>query len=156
MVLAGSTYDKVKFVHDYLVDLITYDQTGKENNSNLYGALIEGACVCEGYAEAFKAILDKLDIPCVIVYGSGIDALGNTESHAWNYVKMNDGKWYAVDTTWDDPIIIGSGSVAGYDKYKYFLKGSENFESTHISDGDVSGTGQNFSYPKLSAKDYSK
>lgn len=150
----GNTYDKVKYVHDYIVDLITYDQTGKINNSNIYGALIERTCVCEGYAESFKLILDKLNIPCIIVYGDGIDSNGRTEAHAWNYVKMEDDKWYAVDATWDDPIIIGNGSSLGIDRHKYFLKGSGDFSQTHTADGDVSGQGQVFVYPELSYTNY--
>ena len=149
----GTTYDKVKFVHDEIVNTINYDQTLGVNSSNLYGALVENSCICEGYAEAFKVILDELDIPCVIVYGDGIDSEGNTEAHAWNYVKMDNEKWYAVDTTWDDPIIIG-GSNFGVNEYKYFLKGSKNFLDSHKPNGDVSGEGQVFDYPTLSEADY--
>lgn len=150
----GSTYDKVKYVHDYLVNLITYDQTGRVNNSNIYGALVEETCVCEGYAESFKLILDKLNIPCVIIYGDGIDSTGRVEAHAWNYVKMENGNWYAVDTTWDDPIIIGNGNSYGVDRHKYFLKGREDFSKTHVENGDVSGQGQIFKYPELSYTNY--
>lgn len=150
----GSTYDKVKYVHDYLVDLMSYDQTDKINNSNVYGALIEKTCVCEGYAESFKLILDKLNIPCVIVYGDGIDSSGRTEAHAWNYVKMDDDNWYGVDATWDDPIIIGNGSATGVDRHKYFLKGRGDFSKAHAENGDVSGHGQIFKYPALSYTNY--
>ena len=151
---SGTTYDKVKFVHDEIVNEITYDQNLGINSSNMYGALIENKCVCEGYAESFKAIMDVLDIPCVIVYGDGVDSNGSQEAHAWNYVKMDNGKWYAIDTTWDDPIIIG-GSSAGVNRYQYFLKGSTTFFGNHKEDGDVSGEGQIFEYPTLSETDYS-
>lgn len=77
-----------------------------------------------------------------------------TEPHAWNYVKMEDDNWYAVDTTWDDPIIIGGGSVFGVNKHKYFLKGSNDFFQTHVEDGDVSGKGQVFEYPTISTTNY--
>ena len=150
----GTNYDKIKFVHDELINLITYDKSLGTNSSNIYGALVENRCVCEGYAESFKIILDALNIPCVVVYGDGIDAEGNTEAHAWNYVKMDNGRWYAVDTTWDDPIIIGNGSASGIDRYKYFLKGSRNFIETHKPDGNVSGEGNTFEYPTLSEIDY--
>lgn len=150
----GSTYDKVKFIHDELVNRIEYNQESNVNNSNIYGAIIENKCVCEGYAEAFKYMLDKLEIPCVIIYGTGIDSSGNQEAHAWNYVKMDNGNWYAVDSTWDDPIIIGNGRLTDKARYRYFLKGSDNFNSTHIEDGDVSKTGQTFRYPTLSKTDY--
>ncbi len=150
----GSTYDKVKYVHDYIVDLMSYDQTEKINNANVYGALIEKTCVCEGYAESFKLILDRLNIPCVIIYGDGIDSRGRTEAHAWNYVKMEDGNWYGVDATWDDPIIIGNGSAAGVDRHQYFLKGRGDFSKNHVENGDVSGHGQIFKYPALSYTNY--
>lgn len=150
----GSTYDKIKIVHDELVNRIEYNQESNVNNSNIYGALIQNKCVCEGYAEAFKYILDRLDIPCVTVYGTGIDKDGSSEAHAWNYVKMDNDAWYAVDSTWDDPIIIGNGRITDKIRYRYFLKGSDNFNSTHIEDGDVSKTGQTFKYPILSRTDY--
>lgn len=150
----GSTKDKIKHIHDELVDRISYNQERDVNNSNIYGALIQKKCVCEGYAEAFKYILDKIDIPCVVIYGTGIDSKGDTEAHAWNYVKMDDDKWYAVDVTWDDPIIIGNGKLTDRSRYRYFLKGSDNFSATHIENGDVSNTGQSFKYPELSKTDY--
>ena len=75
------------------------------------------------------------------------------ESHAWNYVQMDDGKWYAVDTTWDDPVIAGS-NLTDRLRYKYFLVGSTRFVSNHEEDGDVSHTGQKFTYPVLSTNDY--
>lgn len=150
----GSIKDKIKFVHDELVNRIEYNQVTHVNNANIYGALIQNKCVCEGYAEAFKFLLDKLDIPCVIIYGEGINESGEGEAHAWNYVKMEDDNWYAIDATWDDPIIIGNGYLSESRRYKYFLRGSENFLSTHYEDRDVSKTGQNFAYPALSKYDY--
>ena len=154
----GSTYDKVKYVHDWIVDNIEYDNDGIDNNDNIYGTFINRKVVCEGYAEGFKFLLDKLNIPCVLVYGDGYDSSGNIEAHAWNYVKMDDEKWYAVDTTWDDPLYIGNvtSSIRNSKKYIYFLKGATNFNESHINDGDVSGTGQNFKYPELSETDYKR
>lgn len=86
-----------------------------------YGVLVRKQGVCEGYARAFKAVMDKLGINCIQVQGahqySGEVAVG----HMWNYVEITDsnpatssvakmraartigGKWYAVDATLDDP-----------------------------------------------------
>lgn len=152
----GSTYDKVKYVHDWIVDNVEYDNDDLDNNDNIYGTFVNKKVVCEGYAEALKFMLDKLNIPCVLVYGEGYDDNGNTEAHAWNYVQMDDEKWYAVDPTWDDPIYVGSanGILTNSKKYAYFLKGSDTFNKNHVSDGDVSGTGQDFKYPELSKEDY--
>ena len=150
----GTTYDKVKYVHDRIIEMAEYDQEKLDNNSNMYGLFVNGKAVCEGYAEGFKYIMDKLNIPCVIIYGNGIDDNGGSEFHSWNEVMMDDGKWYAVDTTWDDPIVIGGGRISYETKHRYFLKGSTNFSGTHINEPDVSGTGQNFYYPELSVTDY--
>lgn len=149
-----TTYDKVKYVHDYIITNTSYDQTDGINSNNLYGCLVNHTAVCEGYADAFKYILDKLQIPCVMVFGNGVKGDGSQEYHSWNYVKMEDGNWYAVDTTWDDPIVIGNGVLPEREKYVFFLKGKRSFATRHIEQNDVSGTGQNFTYPTLSDRDY--
>ena len=151
----GSRYNKILYVHDWLVDNLEYD-SNNDNKDNIYGTFVNKKVVCEGYAEGLKYLLDKLNIPCVLVYGMGYDDSGKAEAHAWNYVQMEDGKWYAVDTTWDDPIYVGSSNSLIQNDYKhmYFLKGSKKFNANHVSDGDVSGSGQNFKYPELSEEDY--
>lgn len=150
----GTTYDKVKYVHDYIINTTSYDEDSTLNNGNIYGTLVNHKAVCEGYAETIKYLLDKLDIPCVIVYGDGLKEDGSKEYHSWNYVRMDDGNWYAIDATWDDPIIIGNGTLPESEKYIYFLKGSSSFSSSHIEEKDVSGTGQSFKYPKISANNF--
>ncbi len=64
------------------------------------GALEKGVAVCDGYAKAFKLIMDHYGIPCKRVVGTG-----NGQSHAWNLVQIGS-KWYHVDTTWNDPIYV--------------------------------------------------
>lgn len=61
--------------------------------------------------------------------GTATNSQGETENHAWNYVQLN-GIWYAVDCTWDDPIIIGNGKINESIKYQYFLKGSKEFNTS--------------------------
>lgn len=147
----GNTYNNIKMVHDYLVDNIEYDTSiSKSNIYDIYGALINHVAVCEGYARSFKYILDSMQIPCVIVIGTGTNSRGETERHAWNYVQLQ-GSWYAVDCTWDDPIIVGGGSISQSSKYKYFLKGRNEFYSDHIPSGYFTTGGKEFSYPNLSS-----
>lgn len=73
---------------------------------------------------------DKLGIPCVPAFGdvqSGSDA--SWLSHAYNYVQMEDGKWYAIDVTWNDPSASpakgGVGKIPGYENANYFLIGGK-------------------------------
>lgn len=150
----GNVYEDMKVVHDYLVDNISYDSSiSKSNIYNIYGALINKECVCEGYARAYKYILDELNIPCILVIGTATNGEGNTENHAWNYVKLNN-SWYAVDTTWDDPIIIGGGILNKKSKYRYFLKGKETMDQDHITSGQFTENGKEFAYPNLSETDF--
>ena len=147
-------YEDIKIVHDYLVESIEYDQTLSEPNIyNIYGAIVNRRCVCEGYSKSFKYILDSLDIPCVIVAGLGTNPEGNTENHAWNYVEL-EGNWYAIDCTWDDPILIGSGFIPYSARYKYFLKGEKEFSESHIPNGKFTEDGKQFEYPSLNFYNY--
>ena len=151
----GDDYEDIKMVHDYLVDNIEYDTSiSADNIYDVYGALVNRVAVCEGYARSFKYILDEMGIPCVLVIGTGTNSRGEIERHAWNYVELQ-GNWYAVDCTWDDPIIVGSGSVSKSSKYKYFLKGSSEFYSDHTPSGQFTPGGKEFSYPTLSTNSFS-
>lgn len=151
--VSGNIENQIKTVHDYLIEKIEYDSTlSKENIYNVYGALINKCTVCEGYARAFKSIMDDLNIPCVIACGTAINSKGETENHAWNYVEIND-NWYAIDVTWDDPIIIGNGYVDKSINYKYYLKGSNDFFLNHTEKGDIVGDAR-FIYPTLSYSNY--
>lgn len=150
----GDEYQKIKKVHDLLVSNLSYEQTlTGANIRNIYGALCEREVVCEGYAKAYKYLLDQIGIENIIVVGYGSNSAGSREEHAWNYVKL-EGNWYAVDVTWDDPIIQGGGKLKNKDKYKYFLKGAQNFNDTHKATGKTSQGGITFAYPKLSIADY--
>ena len=150
----GNIYEDIKMVHDYLVDNIEYDTSLSKNNIyDVYGALINKVAVCEGYARSFKYILDEMGIPCVLVIGTGTNSRGETERHAWNYVEINS-NWYAVDCTWDDPVVVGGGNLPQSSKYKYFLKGANEFNQDHIASGQFTEGGKVFTYPSLSSSSY--
>lgn len=154
--ILDNNFAKILYVHNWIIDNTKYDTSlNKPNNNNIYGGLVKKEIICEGYAKTFKYILDELDIPCVLVCGTGIDENGKTEKHAWNYVYL-DGNWYAVDVTWDDPIIIGKGTLNNTLRYKYFLKGSEEFNKNHIEEGKFTKEGIEFDYPELNKINYNK
>ena len=151
----GSTYNKVKYVHDYLVENTEYDSTiSNPDIYNIYGTLIRKSSVCEGYAKSFKYLMDALNIPCVIVIGNATNSSGESESHAWNYVQINN-IWYAVDCTWDDPVVVGGGRVSNSAKVRYFLKGANTFNTDHFPNGQFTQNGKIYEYPNLSQNDYS-
>ena len=150
-----SRYQQLLRAHNYICEKTTYT-TGAYAHS-AYGALVDGSSVCDGYAMAFKAVCDQLDIPCVEVSGTGISA-NSTESHMWNLVQMENGKWYGVDATWDDHsdtiyttyFLVGSKTTAKAD----FGLGA--FSETHVPSGyfyDDTET-KEYAYPKQSGSRY--
>ena len=96
-----SDYEKVKAVHDYIITKNHYVY----QSGGAFEAVFMGHSECNGYALAFYAFMNELDIP--VTYETG-------DNHMWNTVML-DGIWYNIDLTWDDP---GDGSV----HYDYFLK----------------------------------
>lgn len=96
--------------------------------SALTGMTTTNAPVCESYAKAFNVLCNKVGVPCKCVVGFAkgrADEAG--ESHMWNEVQMDDRKWYAVDVTWNDPIVKGKSQVkvSGYESEFWFLLGGE-------------------------------
>lgn len=152
--LTGNTYKDVKKIHDFLVDNVEYDQNSQATGTyTIYGALVEKKCVCDGYTRAFKYITDSVGIKCIIMQGTATNTQGKTEKHAWNAVNIG-GKWYLLDVTWDDPIIIGKGMILKSTYYKYFLKGSNTFDKDHTLEKRFTDGGKEFSFPTISTIDY--
>lgn len=125
--IGSSDYEKIKFVHDYLTENVEYSEDLYANYIHtIYGALHNGISVCDGYATSLKYILDDLEIPCLTVTG-----MTGMTRHMWNYVKLY-GTWYAIDVTWDDPVVSGAltpdeiEDVKLANKYNYFLRGSSD------------------------------
>ncbi len=121
--LAGKTdYEKVKEIHDYIINRVDYDTTLRRTSA--YDALINKSAVCEGYAMAAYRMFTEAGLESRIITGTG-----NGVPHAWNIVKI-EGKWYNVDLTWDDPLTHEGEAVLTYD---YFLKNDKEF-SDHKRD----------------------
>lgn len=98
-----------------------------EGKSGVYGP------VCEAYARALKVLCDRVGIPCTLVngYARSTADIQPTSSHMWNYVQMENGSWYAVDVTWDDPTYtVPQGKVSGGETDKWLLLGEHTLVST--------------------------
>lgn len=101
-----------------------YSEKQDANCRNLKNGLLEGKCVCAGYADILRNALAMVNIESKYIVGAVTDGVisgkrfkeekyredyfkkredGTVEVgeyHAWNKVKL-DGKWYNVDATWD-------------------------------------------------------
>lgn len=141
----SNRYNTVRSVHDYLCRQITYGYGIRPYSA--YDALVTGQCVCEGYAKAFKILMDKYGIPCVLVRGNADNGV-TVGGHMWNYVQMEDGQWYGVDVTWGDT------DYNDWISDEYFLQGSNVFNRDHYPDGSITEEGYVFAYPKLATNAY--
>lgn len=118
----ASDYEKVKAIHDFIINQVTYDQSLQKYTA--YDALIGKSAVCQGYAAAAYRMFTSAGIESIIVSGTA-----GGGPHVWNIVKV-DGKWYNIDLTWDDSVTALGNPVISYD---YFLKNEEAF-SDHERD----------------------
>lgn len=122
-----SNYQKVKLIHDYIVNNTRYVSSG--NSHTAYGALLEGRAVCQGYAQLAYKMLTDAGVKCYFISGQANNG-SRTEDHAWNLVKVGK-KWYYLDVTWDDP-------TGGEDRlrYDYFLVGSRKLDQDHAASSE--------------------
>lgn len=120
---ASTQVQKERIIHDYLVLNSKYDTRSNipQISYTAYGLMVNHVGVCSGYAYSMKYLLNKVGIECEVVTG-----YGNGEAHGWNIVKI-DGKYYYVDTTWDDP----TPDVIGRVRYNYFNVTRERLARDH-------------------------
>lgn len=111
---------KLLILHDRLAIWNMYDYDRLEYQDPIiftaYGALGEGASVCQGYAMAYMYLLDQIGIESY--YCSSEDLC-----HGWNIVILN-GKKYHVDVTWDDT------DFRGEVRHDNFLRSSNGIYGT--------------------------
>ena len=153
----GNVKDQVEFVNRYISENTEYSfgteiKDGKNVDtpaaayiSTAYGSLVNGKAICGGYAKGFKAVMDRLEIPCVCVQGyAKSTGSAQYEAHMWNYVEV-EGQWYAVDVTYND---------TGSQLDKYLLIGGEELQESHMEDRVISTSGHELQYPAIKPYNY--
>ena len=158
-----SEYEKVKIIHDYICKKVTYTNDGTLWVHTAASLFLDSdpGFVCEGYAKSMKILCYYLGINCACVSGLAKSTLNGTgEAHMWNYIRMEDGKWYMVDATWDDSRIAG----VFYDDYllvgrntkgRYITIGEEREEYTSFSTStDASVPSPKYILPVLEVNSY--
>ncbi len=85
--------EKIISAHDYLTEMCVYS-LDDDYSYTAYSIFARNTGVCQGYAYAFKYLMDAAGVECYIASSNEID-------HAWNIVSL-DGEYYNVDVTQDD------------------------------------------------------
>lgn len=124
--------EKEKFIHDKIVDNISYRTGSTEYDQSSYSVLGEYAksTVCAGYAQSFELLMNGLGIDTVAISGGS-----GGRSHEWNKVKIQ-GNWYVTDVTWGDTT----------DSYSWFNRSEEAVDRLDTqTDGYINGE-RNYSH----------
>ncbi len=95
----------------------------------IIGAITKQKGVCESYAKTFQLLCNYYGVDCLMILGTA-----NGGNHAWNTAKMDNGKYYLFDLTWND-----------VRQSQYFAWGTKAFNSDH-SPFLPTGTAQYFLY----------
>ncbi len=132
-------FEKVKSINDYIVSNTTYGTKTKASPHSAYALLMEGQAVCQGYALIAYKMLEQAGFDVKYVVGN----VNGNVAHAWNLVKV-DGKWYHLDTTWNDPLPNRFGASS----YDYFLVTDAQLKKDHewIASDYPAATSTKYSY----------
>lgn len=115
-IAAMSDYNKVKTIHDYICDTVTYLDDNNKMSFTGYSALVNGHSVCQGYSLLFYRMCKEVGIDNRIIAGN---------NHSWNIVEL-DNKYYNIDCTWDDD------DTNDRTLYTYFLRCNDDFAGHSI------------------------
>lgn len=143
--------DKARAIFTWHHHNIRYDTvsffSGNLKPSTPQSTLTSGLAVCEGYAGLFAALALKAGLEAVVISGHG-KGFGYSQlapgqpvpaynaGHAWNAVKLDDGRWKLLDACW------GSGHLHN-NEYKAefapdrFTQSNDEFGLDHFP-GDAS------------------
>ena len=146
-----TTYQKVQAIYNWITANVKYDYSHLNDPAYLtqytaYAAAVQKKAVCQGYANLFYRLANDAGVDCRIITGKAYNGT-QTEDHAWNIVRMENGKYYCLDATWD----------AGLkpENYEYFLKGLTSFSRDHQAETDKLNTPYWTQYEsRTSAADY--
>lgn len=118
-------HQKMKVIHDWIVLHLRYDETLQKYTA--YDGLSSGSAVCQGYSLLTYKMLKEAGITNRIVEGTAAPRdTGISQLHAWNLVLL-DGKWYHLDTTWDDPAPDKAGEIG----IGYYLRTDAQMRKDH-------------------------
>lgn len=145
-------YDKIKTVHDYIINKTKYDvDMNQEIKSfNAYGALFNNMATCNGYTDLMAIFLSKMGYDNFRIATTGTEINDEKATgHVWNAVYV-DNEWVHLDLTWDDPV---STDGKNYLYHKYFLIDSDELKT---ADSNITSNEHNFNkaiYTELKKED---
>lgn len=131
-------YEKIKTIHDYIVNNTKYDEnfcteedqskcktTSTYESDTAYGTLFEHYGICSGYTDLMAIFLNRLGI---------VNYRVTNDTHTWNAVYLNN-VWYHLDVTWDDP--INSEDILSHDYFLITTEADTKLEQSHLFNKEI-------------------
>lgn len=137
-------YEKEWVLFKYLIDSTRYSAQRINNEIHiidkpmihtLFGALIDGQAVCDGYAKAMMYLLNIVGIPNHLTFGEADEI-----AHVWNQVNIQ-GTYYHLDATWAD---LEEKQLGGF--YNYFNETDKYMLQTHEWEQNLFGACKDETY----------
>ncbi len=135
---ASRPRDKARAIYDWVSSNITYDYALLDSLNSPWASmdvirsqspenvLLSRRAICQGYADLYKALADKMGLRAEVVSGAVKDGNGEVPrfGHAWNVVKIAT-EWELIDATW------GANSDGTINE-KYFFALPEDMIVNHL------------------------
>ena len=135
---ASRPRDKARAIYDWVSSNITYDYTLLDSLNSPFASvdmirtqspenvLLSRKAVCQGYADLYKALADRVGLRAEVVSGAVKDGSGEVPriGHAWNVVKIAT-EWELIDATW-------GANADGVINEKYFFTIPEDMIVDHL------------------------
>jgi len=131
--------ERVKALFSWLASHIIYDFNHIESLNRfesmdefvLYTMKNEKA-VCQGYAEVFTAVCNRMGVPAITVHGyNRIEGrLKNDLGHAWNVARIDD-NWFLFDPTWGSGYVDNGRYHKRFDTF-YFMTPPDSLIESHM------------------------
>ena len=149
----GNRFEIVRYIFNVLENNSKYNPYSSIDGFAPYDQTIIGVfygkyAVCAGFADATKALCDALGVPCIVVGNAG---------HAWNFIQMEDGKWYSIDASLSigefyeiSDLDVGQFILEGRNSPQYAVNSNYTLSDLYIGNPD-----EPFVFPNLSNDSYS-
>ncbi|MDD4067063.1 MAG: hypothetical protein PHH22_03720 [Clostridia bacterium] len=148
---------KVVQIEKILASGIAYDRDALLNakseklnkkSIDLEDGLLNGKCVCGGFADIFRNVL-----ACCNIDAKTIDCLSEGNGHSYNQVKVDE-IWYNVDLTYDIYEILSGADLNNCLQSDVNFKNSHRLEKDEIKYGNVEKC--NYKYNQQEINEYNR
>jgi len=134
-----SEEDRVRALYTWISSNISYDVNQFETLSRFESldefivyTLKNKKAVCQGYAEVFTDICNRMEIKAITVHGyNRINGRLKTDiGHAWNVANIN-GQWCLFDPTWGSGYLENGGYRKSFSSF-YFMSSPDSMITSHM------------------------